>query len=114
MFPSLFFPRTQPSRSNLIRSPDAWHFDVEHIAGNLSDKELFILPPLQTRQSLFNSPCRPHLRLEREAEPSSSEAQRPSVVTRRPATEAASCSAARTTLVRSMMPFEIRLPNSPV
>src|SRR5262249_51704557 len=37
-----------------------------------------------------------------------------SVVMSRPATEAAPCSAARTTLVGSMMPFEMRLPYSPV
>src|SRR6266852_4359586 len=37
-----------------------------------------------------------------------------SVVTSRPATLAASWSAARTTLVGSMMPFDTRLPNSPV
>src|SRR5260370_24526651 len=36
-----------------------------------------------------------------------------SVVISRPATEAASCSAVRTTLVGSMMPFWIRLPYSP-
>ena len=36
------------------------------------------------------------------------------VVISRPATEAASCSAARTTLVGSMMPFDTRLPYSPV
>src|SRR5918996_2480354 len=35
-----------------------------------------------------------------------------SVVTRRPATEAASCSAVRTTLAGSMMPFWIRSPYS--
>jgi hypothetical protein len=37
-----------------------------------------------------------------------------SVVIRRPAMEAASCSAIRTTLVGSMMPFDTRLPYSPV
>src|SRR5262249_60703759 len=36
-----------------------------------------------------------------------------SVVMSRPATEAAPCSAARTTLVGSMIPFEMRLPYSP-
>ena len=36
-----------------------------------------------------------------------------SVVMSRPATEAAPCSAARTALVGSMMPFEMRLPYSP-
>src|SRR3974377_1724722 len=37
-----------------------------------------------------------------------------SVVMSRPAMEAASCSAVRTTLVGSMMPFDTRLPYSPV
>ena len=37
-----------------------------------------------------------------------------SVVIKRPAIEEASCSAMRTTLVGSMMPFDTRLPNSPV
>ena len=37
-----------------------------------------------------------------------------SVVMRRPATEAASCRAVRTTLVGSMMPFWMRLPYSPL
>src|SRR5207253_11011249 len=37
-----------------------------------------------------------------------------SVVISRPATEAAPCSAWRTTLVGSMIPFDTRLPYSPV
>src|SRR5262249_25226103 len=37
-----------------------------------------------------------------------------SVVMSRPATEAASCNAVRTTLVGSMMPFDTRLPYSPL
>ena len=95
-------------RSNKLIESGSWVLFLRIIQGSWP-----ALPELSNP----SHPCRPYRRpayAERQNSFFGISATIASVVTRRPATELASCKATLTTLAGSMMPFLIRSPYSPV